>query len=277
MRWFREHPKVSVVIIALLILLILFYISILSVGKDNALGRTLGVAVVQMQKPFTFLGNTISDKVISFTSADNTERENEELKLRITELEQELSIERLNKSELAELKQLSKAFDNQKVMSQFNPVAAEIISYDGSSIFNVFTVNAGSTSGIEINDAVINEKGLIGRVSSLGSNSCKIISIVDESNKIGFQMVKNLRFRGVTQGNGNDELRGYLFNTDSPISVGDVLITSGIGGVYPAGLIIGNVNTVENSKGSPLKNITVKPAVDFKSIKKVAILTGNVD
>ncbi len=275
MRWFRDHPRISIALVALLILLIIFYVSLLSVGKDNFLGRTLGVAVVQVQKPFTYVGNAIAGKVTSFTSADKTEQENEELKERVYKLEQELSREKLNKSELKELKQLSKAFESREAITEYDPVAADIISYDGSSVFNVFTVNAGSDSGIEVNDAVINDSGLIGRVSTVGKNNCKIIAVIDESNKIGFQMTKNLRFRGVCKGNGGDQLSGYLFDTSSPVSEGDELITSGIGGVYPAGLIVGKVKTVESRRASPLKNIVIDPAVNFKSIKKVAVLTGD--
>lgn len=274
MRWFRDHPRITIALIALLVLLIIFYISLLSVGKDNFLGRTLGVAVVEIQKPFTFIGNAISGKVTSFTSADQVESENEELKDRISELEQELSREKLNSSELNELKQLTKAFDSQKTITEYDPVAAEIISYDGSNIFNVFTVNAGSNTGVEVNDAVINDKGLIGRVSSVGTNWCKIVAIIDESNKIGFQLSKNLRFRGVCNGDGDGELEGYLFDADASVKTGDQLVTSGIGGVYPAGLIVGTVSNVEKGQDNPLKNIQVDPAVNFKSIKKVAILTG---
>ena len=276
MRWFRDHPKITIALIALLILLIIFYVSLLSVGKDNFLGRTLGVAVVQVQKPFTFVGNAISGKVESFTSADKAEKENEDLKDRIAQLEQDLSKERLNKAELQELNQLSKQFDNQKNIREYKPVAAELISYDGSSIFNIFTVNAGSDSGVEIDDPVINDKGLVGRVSSVGDNWCKIVAIIDESNKIGFQMSKNLKFTGVCQGDGDDVLSGYLFDAGSPVAVGDEIMTSGIGGIYPAGFIIGSVSKVEDSKDSSLKNIVVKTAVNFKSIKKVAILTGDV-
>lgn len=274
MRWFRDHPRITVALIALLILLILFYISLLSVGKDNFLGRTLGVAVVQVQKPFTFIGNAVSGKIESFTSADKIEDENEELKGRIAELEQELSTQRLSNSELEELRQLSKAFDSQKVLNEYDGVAAEIVSYDGSSIFNVFTVNAGSDSGVKINDPVINEEGLIGRVSSTGKNWCKIVAIIDESNKVGFQLSKNLKYRGVCQGDGKGELSGYLFDADASVRVGDELITSGIGGVYPAGLVIGNVESVDKGQDTPLKTVVIEPAVNFKSISKVAILTG---
>ncbi len=276
MRWFKDHPKISIALIAVLILAVLFYISLLSVGKSNFLGRTLGVAVVQIQKPFTFVGDAVSGKVSSFTSADATEQENQELKDKIFDLEQELSRAKLSDSELRELRQLSKAFDDQDVMREYEPVAAELISYDGSNIFNVFTVNAGSASGVKTDDAVVNDSGLIGRVASVGKNSCKVIAVINESNKIGFQMTKNMRFRGVCQGTDGSDLSGYLFNTDADVKEGDIVITSGTGGVYPPGLQVGTIATVNSSRGNPLKNITIKPAVNFKSIKKVAILTGDI-
>lgn len=277
MRWFRDHPGITIAITALLIVLIVFYVSLLSVGKDNLLGRTLGVAVVELQKPFTFVGNAISGKITSFTSADKVEQNNEDLKKRISDLEDELSKQRLNKSELKELQELSAAFNNNKATKDYERVAAEIISYDGSNVFNVFTIDAGSTDGIKINDAVINDQGLIGRVTSVTKNSCKIVAIIDESNKIGFQLSKDLKFRGVCQGDGAEELSGYLFNTKAPVKENDEIITSGIGGVYPAGLIVGKVTNVEKQNDGPLKTVTIEPAVSFDSIKKVAVLIGKGD
>lgn len=277
MRWFRDHPRITIAIIALLIILIIFYVSLLSVGKDNFMGRTLGVAVVQVQKPFTFVGNAISDKVTSFTLANKVEQENDDLKSKISDLEDELSKQRLNKSELKELKELSNAFNNNKATKEYERIAAEIISYDGSNVFNVFTIDAGSDDGIKINDAVINDEGLIGRVTSVAKNSCKIVAIIDESNKIGFQLSKNLNFRGVCQGDGDEELSGYLFNTKAPVKENDEIITSGIGGVYPAGLIVGKVTHVEKQKDGPLKTVIIEPAVTFDSIKKVAVLIGKGD
>lgn len=274
MRWFRDHPRITLTIIIILVLLIVFYISVLSIGKDNLLGRTVTSVVVKIQKPFTYVGDLINGKVSSFTSADEITTENEELKDKIAALEEELAREKLNKSELKELQQLSKAFNNQKTMKEYKPVVGEIVSYDGSSVFNVFTVDVGSSAGVSVNDAVINDQGLIGRVSSVGKNWSKIVAIIDESNKTGILLNKNLRYRGVSQGSGKDNLTGYFFDTNAPVKEGDIVITSGIGGVYPPGLTVGTVSSAGKDKDGPLKNIIVEPAVDFHSIKKVAILTG---
>lgn len=274
MRWFRDHPRITIAIIVLLVLLLIFYISILSIGKDNFLGRAVVSVVVNVQKPFTYVGDLISGKATSFTSADETMKENEELKATIADLESELAKEKLNQSELKELTQLSKAFSNQKTMKEYTPVVGEIVSYDGSNIFNVFTVDAGTNVGVSVNDAVINDQGLIGRVTSVGKNWCKIVAIIDESNKTGFLLNKNLRFRGVCQGSGKENLSGYLFDTNAPVKEGDKVVTSGIGGVYPPGLTVGTISKIEKDQSSPLKNITIEPIVSFKSIKKVAILTG---
>lgn len=274
MRWFRDHPRITITIIVILALLILFYISVLSIGKDNFFGRTVTSVVVAIQKPFAKAGDFIDGKMTSFTSADQIEDENEELKLRIAELEEQLAREKLNQSELKELQQLSKAFQDEKTMEEYKPVIGEIISYDGSSVFNVFTVDAGSAVGVSVDDAVINDQGLVGRVSSVGKNWCKVVAIIDESNKAGILLGKNLRYRGVCQGSGEETLTGYFFDTKAPVKEGDEVITSGIGGVYPPGLTIGTVSKVDKGQDNPLKNIEVKPAVSFKSIKKIAILTG---
>lgn len=274
MRWFRDHPRITLTIIIILILLIIFYVSVLFVGKDNAVGRVVTSVVITVQKPFLYVGDLINGKVTSFTSADEIKNENEELKTRIADLENELAKEKLNKSELKELEQLSKAFNNQKTMNEYKPVVGEIVSYDGSNVFNVFTVDAGSNAGVSVNDAVINDQGLIGRVSSVGKNWSKIVAIIDESNKTGILLNKNLRYRGVSQGSGKDDLSGYFFDADAPAKEGDIVITSGIGGVYPPGLTVGTISGQVKDKNGPLKNVTIEPAVNFKSIKKVAILTG---
>lgn len=273
MRWLRSHPKLTILIIVILILLVLLYVSMISVGKDNFLGRTLGEGIVQIQKPFAKFGNYVGDKVKILTDSDDLTKENEELKDEVVALKSELAKEKLNSSELKELKKLSKALQTDGLSKDYDPVVGEVVSFDGSSITNSFTIDVGINSGIEVNDPVVNEDGLVGRVISTGKNWCKVLTILDESNKIGFQVYKSMKYKGVCYGEGDGTISGYLFDDKTRIKEGDEVITSGLGGLYPAGLTIGEVTSVEWTSKSMLKTIFIEPGVYFKGLSRVAVLT----
>jgi rod shape-determining protein MreC len=151
-------------------------------------------------------------------------------------------------------------------------VTADVIGLDNSSGFNIFTINAGSKDGVSDDSVVIDGDGLIGRVMSVSDNSAKVISIIDETNKVGFQVFRDLEWLGMLSGDGEGDLTGYMLDESAAVREGDRLITSSIGGSYPAGITIGKVTSVEWNHDLPLKTVRVEPAVYFKSIRKVAVL-----
>lgn len=272
MRWFRGHKVVTVAIIIALVLTIIIVASYKLQGKNNAVGRVAGGIISTLQKPISIGWDFVSEGASGFFTSDELEKKNEDLKEEVRQLEGNLIKEKLNAEELEELQNLSATLGNLGLDQESATVVASVIALDKSNYFDIFTIDAGNSQGIKVNSVVITGDGVVGRVMSVTENSAKVISMVDESNKIGFQVFRDLNLLGICTGDGEGGLSGYLLDDDAVVNEGDRLVTSGIGGIYPEGLIIGKVTDVEWTHDSPLKNVTIDPAVDFKSIKQVAVL-----
>jgi len=130
----------------------------------------------------------------------------------------------------------------------------------------------GTEAGVKRDTIVTSGAGLIGRVVETQHGSSKVVAIIDQNNNIGFQLTHNMDFLGVCRGDGDGKLAGEMLDDTARVDVGDRVITSGIGGVYPAGVVIGTVTKAEHTKESNLLTVEIEPAVYFAGIKKVALL-----
>jgi rod shape-determining protein MreC len=272
MKWIRRHTGTSTVIAVFAALLILVLVSYQTFGESNIFGRAAGRIIGTAQAPFAGAARFIDEHFSVYLRSDELARENEELKLRIDELERELNGARLSGADLEDLKKLSDSLNYADLGYDYNLVTADVIGLDNSSGFNIFTINVGSKDGVSPVSVVIDGDGLIGRVMSAADNSAKVISIVDETNKVGFQVFRNLEWLGMLNGDGDGNLTGYMLDETAAVREGDRIVTSSIGGFYPAGITIGKVTSVEWNHDLPLKTVLVEPAVYFKSLRKVAVL-----
>ena len=149
---------------------------------------------------------------------------------------------------------------------------------DGSSHFNIFTIDAGTRSGVVADAVVVNGQGLIGRVAETGDQFGKVTSITDMNSNVSFRVYQSDEesYLGIASGNGRGGLSGYMLDTDAKVNPGDRLVTSGLG-LYPAGLSIGTISSVTENSEALLKVIEIEPAVDFRNLSKVlVVVTGDM-
>jgi rod shape-determining protein MreC len=234
-------------------LLILFMVSYNLQGDDTAVGKVARGFVTFVQKPVISLIDRISGD-----GRDGTgESENDKLKAEIEALKRELQLSKLTDEEYTELKALSDRFNVKDFVAGKNPVAANVITYDNTDTFNIFTIDAGTESGVVRDSVVICGDGLVGRVLSSDKGWSKVVSITDENNKIGFQVTekkggKDVSFLGVCAGDGEGNLIGSLLDEEGFALKGDEAVTSGLGGIYPAGITIGKVTKGVLATGKPV-------------------------
>jgi rod shape-determining protein MreC len=272
MKWIRKHTGASTIIAVFAALLILVFVSYRTFGESNILGRSAGRVIGLAQAPFAQAGRFLDERLSAFLFSTELVRENERLRARIETLELELNEARLSGADLADLKKLSETLNYADIGDAYSFVTADVIGLDKSSGFNIFTIDVGSDDGVSKDSVVIDGDGLIGRVMSAGDGEAKVISIIDETNNVGFQVFRNLEWLGMLRGDGEGGLTGYMLDETAAVREGDRLITSAIGGFYPQGLTIGKVTSVEWNHDSPLKTVRVEPSVYFKSIRKVTVL-----
>jgi rod shape-determining protein MreC len=275
MRWIARHRTLVTIAAILAALLILFGVSLNLQGADNAAGRAARSFVTLVQKPVNSLIDRISGEGAAGAGAGGSETER--LKAELEEAKLELQRNQLLSGEYTELKALSESFNMENAAVDMKPIAANVITYDNTDTFNIFTVDVGTESGVGRDSVVICGDGLVGRVLSADKGWARVVSITDENNKIGFQVTeqkdgKKVDFLGVCAGDGEGNLTGDLLDEDAFALVGDKVVTSGLGGIYPAGITIGTVTKAEVTSKNQLMGVTIEPAAYFKGLKKVVVL-----
>lgn len=270
MNWLREHKTLTVIASIFLVLVIMIVISHQNIGKSTFIGRGINKVINLVQGPVSSAGNGLKS-VTGIFQFRSLQKENKELKDEIDELDREIIRNRLSQAELEELRNLSSILGYGSVTPYYDYVTADVIAMDGSNWFNLFTINAGTEEGIKKDSVVINGDGLIGRVLEAGNGWAKVISVIDESNSVSFKIYRDLQLLGILSGDGKGGLSGYMIDPEAAVIEGDALITSGMG-MYPEGIPIGKVESIEWNNDTLLKTVTIQPSAYFKNLQKVSVL-----
>ncbi len=154
--------------------------------------------------------------------------------------------------------------------SNLQTIAAEIIASSPSPDFRTLTIDKGTQYGLQPDMAVIAPGGVVGRVVIPTARSAKVQLLSDRNAAVG-ALIERSRAQGVAMGGGDPHLRLEYVSESADVVVGDLVVTSGIDGIFPKGFTIGSVEMVEKS-GPSYKRITIKPAVDFSSLEEVLVV-----
>lgn len=201
----------------------------------------------------------------------NASRRNEELEGRVAELEGELSKYREVRAENARLKNL---LDFQTgVAPQLTTQAAAVIGRDTGNWFGTIIINAGANKGIKRDMAVITPAGLVGRVARVSGGTAEVLLITDPRSGVGC-LVQKTRAPGIVEGvaGGRGNLQMVNIPNDLPPDKGDMVITSGLGSVFPKGIPVGTVRETRKEKSGLFRMATVDPCVDFNRLEEVLVI-----
>ncbi|MBY0469560.1 rod shape-determining protein MreC [bacterium] len=177
-------------------------------------------------------------------------------------------------SELRESQQenlrLRKLLDFQE-QSKFQTVVARVIAKDVSTEFRAIRINRGESSGIKRNMPVFTNEGIVGRVLRTSANSADVVTILDPLSAVD-AIDQRSRARGTVEGL-TDELCAMRFTlrTDD-IQTGDVLVSSGLGGMFPKGIPLGTVSRVNRKSFGISQEVEVRPSVDFTKLEEVMVV-----
>lgn len=221
--------------------------------------RYLGATVAA---PFQGLGNIFTNLTADQATLSELQEENEQLRARNVELEEyAVSAERLQ--DLLDLR------DSNNLQS----TAARIISGSTDSWNSTVTIDKGSGSGIYAGMPVTSAGGVIGQVISTGPTSSVVRLLSDEQSSIS-AMVQSTRAQGMLQGSATGEVTLGFVRTSQEVNVGDVVVTGGLGGVFPKGLPIGQVTSVESNPGDLYLHVTVELFARTETSEEVLVITS---
>jgi rod shape-determining protein MreC len=157
-------------------------------------------------------------------------------------------------------------------------VAAEVVAREGLPWFHTLTLNKGRDAGIGLNAAVLSPTGVMGRVVALGPRAARVQLLLDHDSGVG-ALVERTRVTGIISGQagigdaGKTELVMKYVSSLADVVAGDRVLTSGLDGIYPKGLVIGRVRTVGAPAGL-FKEVAVTPSARFDSIETVLVVRG---
>jgi len=180
-------------------------------------------------------------------------------------------------NEIAAFKEVAIENNRLKALVEFNAplegkkIVAQVIAQDVSPEFRMIRLNKGTRAGVEAGMAVISLEGVVGRVIRAGKDFSDVLSLLDSSSAIDSLLQRN-RVRGVVEGLGGQNLAmKYLRRTDD-VQEGDLIISSGIGGLFPKGLAIGKVVSVKKKNFGISQTVEVAPATDFNRLEEVTVI-----
>lgn len=220
---------------------------------------------------------TAQEWIQDFTDLWSAHEENDALRYQISQ--QPLYEAQLEESK-RQVKELKELLGMQESMSSFTSIAAEVIVRDADAWDNQFTINQGEDDGMEKDMIVLSSKGVVGKISEVSklTSKVKLLTSEDRQNNVAVKVSisESEASEGILQ--SYDVNRGrfviHVFDGNNNIKEDMQVVTSGKGGVYPSGLLIGTVDTIEELSNSIGKTIYVKPAADFQNFDYVLVIKG---
>ena len=234
----------------------------------------LSVVLTPLQKVTSALSGGAASVWEKYTSIDDVMAQNEQLEAENAELRQQMVDYDRIKAENDAYKALARIQDTN---SEASYVSAFVIGRDPLDEFGGFTLDQGSTDGVAVNDAIISDRGyLLGVVVEVDATSCKVMTILHPSfNAAG--VISRTRENGIITGSADYAADGQcvLTNLDRATEArkGDQVITTGLGGVFPANLLVGTVQEVVPEQSGKSSSAVILPGADPRTVKHVFIVT----
>lgn len=273
----KKIPKKFIVIGIIVIIVIIIIILSFSLKKEKKLNPVFsfvrdGVLTVEkfITYPFVFIRNKVND----YNDLKDVQKDTDILETSIDRID---SVEMENVELRRQLDALKSELNIDYTLSDYEYLNGTVISRNVGYWFNIITIDKGSYSGVKKDMVVINAKGLIGKVirTTTFTSDVRLITTSDTNNKISVHI-----------SNGSDDLYGLINSFDysdnylevegisntKNVSIGDKVYTSGLGGIFPSGILIGEVSEISTDSYDLAKLIKVSPSVDFNDINYVSVL-----
>ena len=269
----KTRTFIAICIIAAL-LLAMTVVSAANSGRVTILEDIAGIVITPIQNLCTTVSSKSGDFIAVFTEYNQMEQELEQVKQELAATASALRDAQQYKLENESLKGIL-GIKEKNPDFEFEP--ALIVANDRSGYSHTITLNKGSLNNVKKRDVIITEQGLVGYVTEVGSTWCRAITLLDYSCEIG-AMVTRTQDIGVLEGDyvlsaeGNCKV-SYLSN-EVQLNSGDSIVTSGIGGIFPEDLLIGNVLEIKPEAHGISQYAVIEPAVDFTDLKNVFVITG---
>ena len=260
------------IIITIIILIMLVIFSNVNSEKITSIENVASTIVMPIENGLTYLKNKINNNDKFFQNVNELKTENESLKQKNSELEQQLREYEIMKNENDQLKQQLNLAEK---YGEYKTVPGTIISRDISNYSKTLVINIGSDNGIKEKMTVLADEGLVGYVISTTNKTAKIQTIVDSASATSC-IASTTRDTMICKGTIENKsvLSASNIDTNARIIQGDSVETSGLGGIYLKGIHVGKIKKVNEGSNKTDSYATIETAVDFEKLENVLFITN---
>ena len=248
-------------------------LSVLS-ANSSPLANLTGIVVSPFRAGYTAIANWFNDFQNYYKDTTDLQAENAALRQQIAQMEETIRQAKADVEENAKLRELLNLTKQRRDLTDFE--ACMITEHEVTNWTSSLTLNKGTSLGIEVGDCVIDECGnLVGVVSQAGTNWSTALTLVDTDTSLGAQVFRT-KDLGVAQGDFSlmreNRLRLDYLPADCSLLPGDVVVTSGLNGYYPSGLVIGSVEEVRKDDSGASSYAILAPETDLDALTEVFVI-----
>lgn len=245
-----------------------------SMGLSFVFRDMVGIVLTPAQKLFNYAAEGIDGFVSYFYKFDELVEENIRLREQVSQLQSEL----YDSAEIEEMYEwMSEFLELKMAHNDFELLSASVTGRESGNYSKVLTLDVGSGAGVASGMPVITSEGIVGQITEVGYNWCKVTTILEPNSSVG-AYVEKTGDAGICTGSfalSSEGLVNFLYlPSGTEVNAGDRVLSTGYGSIYPRGLTVGYVESVSLNSYSRNLEVTVRSAVDFTEISSVMVITS---
>lgn len=267
MEFLKKYIVALAIGIGLLGALILFSLNVPNNREANLIERGVMSLFAPMLKPVAVMSAVIEKTWDGYISLINVRRENERLHQEIKKLSSHMAA---GEEALLENQRLDQLLEMKETV-KLPTLGVTVVGEDVSSWFHTLVIDRGSSSGLRVGMAVVAADGVVGQVVKVAAESSRVLLLTDHASGIA-ATIQRSRARGVVKGKGEGLCSLEFTTREEDVKVGDLVVTSGIGGVYPKGLPIGEVTMVKRGQYGIFQTVSIRPRVNIAHLEEMLVV-----
>jgi rod shape-determining protein MreC len=238
-------------------------------GRDDQLGRIFLELMAPLERAGTFASRTVADAWESAVGLLRARDEAEALRGRVRQLEQDTA--RLAETE-AENARLRTLLDFRKTLGG-TLLTTRVIGHDAAGLSRTLVIDQGSAAGIVKGAAVLAPGGIVGQVFQVSPHAARVLLVSDHNSGVD-AVVQRTRGRGIVEGTADGRCGLKFVKRTEDLQVGDLVVSSGLDGIFPRGLPIGHIQAVDKQGQGLFQYAQIEPAVDAERLEEVLVMAG---
>ena len=267
----RKYRSIAVAAVLLIISLTILSFSAIRLSETGFLRKMVLEAAAPVEDTINISLQNLHDVWKRYLFLVGLEDENRRFRKQNADLTEQLNRHRegfLEAMRLRKLLELRESFPQRAV-------AARVIDRNRSSLFKTLLINKGTADGLRVGLAVLSDQGVVGRIIETSWHASRVLLLIDGNSNID-GIIQRSRAQGILQGAGSAGCSLKYISRAEEVLAGDVVISSGLSGVLPKGLLLGVVTGASRKEGGLFQKIDVAPAVDFEKLEEVLALTTDM-